>query len=128
MNGVIGMTGLLLDTNLAPEQRDCAETVRQSADALLTVINDILDFSKIEAGKLQIESCTFDLRHLVEEVFEMLTPREKSRHLNLVLEYPSKSPQYFIGDVGRVRQVITNLVANAVKFTKGRPRTGVRSL
>jgi PAS domain S-box-containing protein len=117
MNGVIGMTGLLLDTDLTPEQRECAETVRQSAEALLTVINDILDFSKIEAGKLQIESHAFDLRQMIEEVFEMLTPKEEGRDLDLILEYHADLPHHFIGDAGRVRQVMTNLVGNAVKFT-----------
>jgi PAS domain S-box-containing protein len=119
MNGVIGMTGLLLDTPLTPEQRDYAETVRKSGDALLTVINDILDFSKIEAGRLQIEHFSFDLRLVIEEVNEMLAPKAEEHDLEFVLEYPSSLPQHFIGDGGRMRQVITNLVGNAVKFTPG---------
>ena len=117
MNGVIGMTGLLLDTKLTPEQREYAETVRKSGEALLTVINDILDFSKMEAGKLHIESFPFDLRLVVEEVNEMLAPRAEERNVSLVLEYPASHPSHFIGDGGRVRQVVTNLVGNAVKFT-----------
>jgi two-component system, sensor histidine kinase and response regulator len=117
MNGVIGMTGLLLDTELTPEQRDYAETVRKSGEALLTVINDILDFSKIEAGKLCIESFAFDLRMVVEEVAEMLAPKAEEKHIDLVLEYPSSLPSQFIGDAGRMRQVVTNLVGNAIKFT-----------
>jgi PAS domain S-box-containing protein len=117
MNGVIGMTGLLLDTDLTPQQRECAETVRLSGEALLAVINDILDFSKIEAGKLQIESFPFDLRQVIEEVEEMLASRAEDHQLDLVLEYPSTCPRYFLGDGSRVRQVLTNLVGNAVKFT-----------
>ena len=117
MNGVIGMTGLLLDTALTPEQRDYAETVRRSGEALLTVINDILDFSKVEAGRLAIEAMTFDLRLVVEEVNEMLAPRAEEKNLDLILHYPPEAPRFFIGDAGRIRQVLTNLVGNAVKFT-----------
>ncbi len=117
MNGVIGMTGLLLDTNLAPEQREFAETVRRSGEALLSVINDILDFSKIEAGKMVIESSPFDLRVVIEEVNEMLAPKAEDRALDLLLEYPAAAPQHFIGDSGRILQIVTNLVGNAVKFT-----------
>jgi PAS domain S-box-containing protein len=119
MNGVIGMTGLLLDTDLNAQQREYADIARRSAEALLTVINDILDFSKIEAGKLRIESHAFDLRLVMEEVNEMLAPRADDRKLDLVLEYPSHVPHGFVGDAGRIRQVMTNLVGNAVKFTAG---------
>ncbi len=118
MNGVIGMTGLLLDTDLKPEQRSYADTVRRSAEALLTVINDILDFSKIEAGKLAIESYSFDLRLVIEDVAEMLAPRAEENGIDLVLQYPPEIPRHFVGDAGRIRQVITNLVGNAVKFTR----------
>ena len=117
MNGVIGMTGLLLDTDLSPEQREYAEVVRRSGESLLTVINDILDFSKIEAGRMAIESFPFDLRLVLEEVNEMLAPRVGERKIDLVLEYPPDAPRHFIGDAGRIRQVVTNLVGNAVKFT-----------
>jgi signal transduction histidine kinase/CheY-like chemotaxis protein len=117
MNGVIGMTGLLLDTDLTFEQREYAETVRQSGEALLGVINDILDFSKIEAGKITIESFAFDLRMVIEEVNEMLSPKTQDKTLDLLLEYPPSAPRHFIGDAGRIRQVLTNLVGNAVKFT-----------
>jgi PAS domain S-box-containing protein len=117
MNGVIGMTGLLLDTNLTAEQREYADTVRKSAEALLSVINDILDFSKIEAGRLQMESYPFDLRLLIEEVNEMLAPQAEEHNLNLAVDYPLSAPRRFVGDGGRIRQVLTNLVGNAVKFT-----------
>ena len=117
MNGVIGMTGLLLDTDLTPEQREYAETVRRSGEGLLGVINDILDFSKIEAGKMAIEAFPFDLRLVIEEVNEMLAPKIEDRKLALVLEYPPSVPRHFVGDAGRIRQVVTNLVGNAVKFT-----------
>jgi signal transduction histidine kinase/DNA-binding response OmpR family regulator len=117
MNGVIGMTGLLLDSGLTAEQRDFAETVRRSAESLLSVINDVLDFSKIEAGKLVIESSPFDLRLVAEEVNEMLAHRAEDRRLDLVLQYPASLPRHFRGDAGRIRQILTNLVGNAVKFT-----------
>ena len=119
MNGVIGMTGLLLDTGLTAEQREYTEIVRTSGEALLTVINDILDFSKIEAGKLVIELSPFDLRLAMEEVDEMLAPKAEERKLDLVLEYSSAVPRHFTGDAGRIRQVVTNLVGNAVKFSSG---------
>ena len=118
MNGVIGMTGLLLDTSLTEQQKDYAETVRRSAEALLAIINDILDFSKIEAGKLAIDSLALDLRLVMEEVNELLAPNAEDKHLDLVLEYPSTLPRHFTGDAGRIRQVMTNLVGNAVKFTQ----------
>ena len=118
MNGVIGMTGLLLDTDLTPEQQGYADTVRRSGEALLTVINDILDFSKIEAGKLAIESLSFDLIGVIEEVAEMLEPKAEEKGLDLVLQCPPGIPRYFMGDAGRIRQTITNLVGNAIKFTR----------
>jgi signal transduction histidine kinase/CheY-like chemotaxis protein len=118
MNGVIGMTGLLLDTALSPEQREYAEIARRSAEALLTVINDILDFSKIEAGRLTIESQPLDLRMVMEEVNEMLAPKAEDKKLDVILEYPAQLPRYFLGDAGRIRQVMTNLMGNAIKFTQ----------
>ena len=127
MNGVIGMTGLLLDTDLSVEQRDYADTVRKSGDALLTVINDILDFSKIEAGELVIESFGFDLRQVIEEVAEMLQPKAEENGIELIVQYSPSLPRLFLGDAGRIRQVVTNLVANGVKFThKGRVLVSVQ--
>jgi len=117
LNGVIGMTGLLLDSPLSTEQREFAETARRSGEALLCVINDILDFSKIEAGRMMIESTPFDLRTVLEEVNEMVAQKAEERKLDLVLQYPAAAPRHFMGDAARIRQVVTNLVGNAVKFT-----------
>ena len=118
MNGVIGMTGLLLDTELSPEQRDYAETIRSSGESLLTVINDVLDFSKIAAGKLTIEPIPFDLRVCVEEVADLLAARAEEKNIEIILRYQPEAPQYLIGDAGRIRQVLTNLAGNAIKFTQ----------
>jgi CheY-like chemotaxis protein len=129
MNGIIGMTGLLLDTPLTPEQRDYAETVRRSGEVLLTVINDILDFSKVEAGRLAIDDMKFDLRMVVEDVNQMLAPRAEEKAIDLIAHYPPDTSRFFIGDAGRIRQVLTNLVGNALKFTaKGQVVTTVECL
>jgi len=117
MNGVLGMTGLLLDTDLTPEQREYADMVRKSGEALLSVINDILDFSKIEAGRLAVETYPFDLRLLVEEAAETVGPQAEEKKLDLVVDYPCTVPRHFLGDGGRIRQILVNLAGNAVKFT-----------
>jgi PAS domain S-box-containing protein len=117
MNGVIGMTGLLLDTDLNEEQRQYAEIVRKSGENLLGVINDILDFSKIEAGKLEMEILDFNLRTTVEDTAELLAVRASDTGLELICRIDTDVPIYLKGDPGRIRQIITNLAGNAIKFT-----------
>jgi signal transduction histidine kinase/DNA-binding response OmpR family regulator len=118
MNGVIGMTSLLLGTPLSATQKDFVETIRSSGEALLALINDILDFSKIEAGKLELEQVNFDMRVLLEESVEMLSDLAHQKRLELHLLVDSDMPAGLIGDSGRLRQMILNLMSNAIKFTE----------
>ena len=117
MNGVIGMTGLLLETDLTSQQRQLANTVRSSGETLLTLINDILDFSKIEAGKLEFETIDFDLRTILEDTLDLLAGPAGTKQLELVGLVSATVPTALQGDPGRLRQILMNLVGNAVKFT-----------
>jgi len=118
INGVLGTSSLLLETDLTQEQREYVGTAARSANNLLDLINDILDFSKIEAGQLTLEDVPFDLRNVVEEALELLAPGASNQGLELVLRYPPSTPRHVNGDPGRVRQIILNLLSNAVKFTR----------
>src|SRR6202008_2140684 len=110
-------TGLLLDTSLQGEQREFVETIRVSGDTLLTLINDILDFSKIESGKMELEQQPFELRSCIEEALDLLGPKAREKNLELACLLGEGVPRTLLGDVTRVRQILVNLVGNAVKFT-----------
>jgi signal transduction histidine kinase/ActR/RegA family two-component response regulator len=117
LNGVLGMAGLLLDDEMPPPQRDLVRTIRTSGDALLSLLNDMLDFSKIEAGRLELERSPFDVRDAVEDTFDLLGVSAANKHLRLASVVPAGTVTQMIGDAGRVRQILVNLVSNAIKFT-----------
>ncbi|QTD48079.1 response regulator [Sulfidibacter corallicola] len=118
MNGIIGMTGLLMETRLSREQRESADIVRRSSEALLGLINDLLDFSKIESGNLELEIIEFDLRNCVEEVGDLLARNAQEKGLEMAIMVSHNVPQRLMGDPGRLRQILLNLANNAVKFTR----------
>ncbi len=129
MNAIIGMTGLLLETELTAEQRDYAETVRMSSDTLLTVINDILDFSKIESTKLELEQHPFEISACIEDVFDLLAHKALEKKIDLVYSIQPDVPPLIVGDVTRLRQILVNLTGNSLKFTdKGEIFISVRKL
>ena len=118
MNGILGMTGILMDTGLTPEQRGYAQIVFDSGQSLLSIINDILDFSKVEAGRLEIEPAPFHMRRLLAEVAELMRGAADAKGLEIRCVLPAATPVAVVGDAGRIRQIVTNLVNNAIKFTE----------
>jgi PAS domain S-box-containing protein len=117
MNGVIGMTSILMETKLTSEQRDFVNTIRTSGEALLTIINDILDFSKIESGKMELERAPFELALCIEEALDLFAPQAAAKRLEIGYNVDPDVPPWIVGDVTRLRQIIVNLVNNAIKFT-----------
>ncbi|HYD71199.1 response regulator [Azospirillum sp.] len=129
MNGVLGMTRLLLDGALSPDQHDKLQIIRDSGEALLAILDDILDFSKLEAGRVDLESAGFHVRRVVDSTVALLASRAQEKGLDLAVDVAADVPPVVVGDAGRLRQVLLNLVGNAVKFTDaGRVRVGVRAL
>jgi two-component system, sensor histidine kinase and response regulator len=118
INGILGMSSLLLETPLDAEQLEQARTLRRSAEALLAIVNDILDYSKVEAGRMELEEVAFDLRRDLEDVVELLAPRAAEKGLDLVLRYRGSTPRRLLGDPGRLRQIVLNLLGNAIRFTE----------
>lgn len=117
MNGIIGIAGLLAQTEMTEQSQEYIKIIERSGDALLTLINDILDFSKIEAGRIELEETVFNLRDCIEDVTSLLSSRATERGVDLIVRIAPNIPDYYTGDVGRIRQVLTNLVGNALKFT-----------
>ncbi len=118
MNGILGMAELLAGSNIDDRQRDFVNVINNSASSLLTIINDILDFSKIEAGALELDPMPFDLKSAINDVTALLVAKAQEKNLELIIDYPTQLPRNFIGDGGRIRQVMTNLIGNAIKFTE----------
>ncbi len=129
MNGIIGMTELLLDTEMTSSQRGYANSIQRSADSLLTIINDILDFSKIEAGKLELEPIPFNIHTMLEDVAQLMSIQAERKGIKLIIRFAPDAPQGVFGDAGRIRQILTNLTSNAIKFTsKGHVMIDVQCL
>ena len=118
MNGIIGMTGLLADSNLTKKQREYVNLITNSSENMMQIINDILDLSKIEAGKIELEYVEFDLKSIAQGIVNLLKIAAKDKGLNLTIDYPDDVPQFVVGDHGRIRQILVNLINNAIKFTE----------
>ena len=118
MNGVLGMAELLRDTPLSGDQREFVDTILKSGRSLLTLLNDVLDFSKMEAGRMTLDPIPFNLEQSVQEIALLLYPKVEEKALELILDYPPACPRYFLGDAGRIRQILINLIGNAIKFTE----------
>lgn len=127
MNGIIGVTNLLIDSDLSEDQLELANTIQRSGNALLSVVNDILDFSKIEAGQLDVEVRDFDLKNMLDDLWAILAIQAQKKGIELIVEVDAAAPPKLCGDVGRLRQILTNLLGNAIKFTsEGRVELNVQ--